>query len=171
MTEARDDDAQTRIRRAASLKERIYVAFTALAVIIALRAHDEHPDAGLALGTLAITVAATVCAVYVADLLSHMVVHSRVPGRVEHRHMVASTLGAATVALPPLACIGLAALGLYDASTGLLAAMLITTATLVAIGLLAVRRLAVPRLQRIVILVGEAVLAIGVIALELLSHG
>ena len=85
--------------------------------------------------------------------------------------MVASTLGAATVALPPIACIGLAALALYDASTGLLAAMLVTTATLVAIGLLAVRRLDVPRLQRIVILVGEAVLAIAVIALELLSHG
>ncbi|WP_161594055.1 hypothetical protein [Microbacterium sp. RG1] len=171
MTDDREDDAQIRVRRAASLKERIYVAFTALAVIIALRAHDEHPDAALALGTLAITVAATVCAVYVADLLSHMVVHSRVPGRSEHRHMVASTLGAATVALPSLACIGLAALGLYEASTGLLAAMLITTATLVAIGLLAVRRLAVPRMQRIAILAGEAVLAIGVIALELLSHG
>lgn len=171
MTQARDDDAQTRIRRAASLKERIYVAFTALAVIIALRAHDAHPDAGLALATLAITVAATVCAVYVADLLSHMVVHSRVPERAEHRHMVTGTLGAATVALPPLVCIGLAALGLYDGSTGLLAAMLITTATLVAIGLLAVRRLAVPRMQRIMILAGEAVLAVGVIALELLSHG
>lgn len=171
MTEGQEDDAQTRARRAASLKERIYVAFTALAVIIALRAHDEHPDAGLALGTLAITVAATVCAVYVADLLSHMVVHSRVPGRAEHRHMVASTLGAATVALPPLVCILLAALGLYGASSGLLAAMLITIATLAAIGLLAVRRLAVPRLQRIAILAGEAVLAVGVIALELLSHG
>ncbi|GAA2588770.1 hypothetical protein [Microbacterium binotii] len=170
MNDDADDDAQTRVRRAASLKERIYVAFTALAVIIALRAHDAHPDAGLALGTLAITVAATVSAVYVADLLSHMVVHSRVPARAEHRHMVVGTLGAATVALPPLLCIGLSALGLYDASTGLLVAMLITTATLVAIGLLAVRRLAVPRLQRTVILAGEAVLAIAVIALELLSH-
>jgi hypothetical protein len=85
--------------------------------------------------------------------------------------MVVSTLGAATVALPPLACIGLAALGLYGASPALLAAMLITTATLVAIGLLAVRRLALPLMQRIVILAGEAALAIGVIALELLSHG
>lgn len=64
-----DSEATVRSRRAA-LKERICLAFTALTVIIALRAHDQDPSAGVALGTLAIAVAATTCAVYVADLLS-----------------------------------------------------------------------------------------------------
>lgn len=163
-------EAATRTHRASELKERIYVAFTALAVIIALRAHDQHPTAGLALGTLAITVAATICAVYVAGLLSHMVVHARLPATSEHRHMIIGTLGAGAVAIPPLVCLMLASAGLYDTATGLLAAMLVTIATLAAVGLLAVRRLSVPRAQRIAILAAESVLAVAVIALELLSH-
>lgn len=165
-----DSEAATRTRRASALKERIYVAFTALAVIIALRAHDQHPTASLALGTLATTVVATICAVYVADLLSHMVIHARLPATSEHRHMITGTLGAGAVAIPPLVCLALACVGLYDTATGLFAAMLVTIATLVAVGLLAVRRLSVPRAQRIAVLAAESVLAVAVIALELLSH-
>lgn len=165
-----DSEAATRTHRASALKERIYVSFTALAVIIALRAHEQHPTASVALGTLAITVAATICAVYVADLLSHMVIHARLPPAAEHRHMLAGTLGAGAVAIPPMACLTLAWVGLYDTLTGLLAAMLVTIATLGAVGLLAVRRLSVPRAQRIAVLAAESVLAVAVIALELLSH-
>ena len=105
MTAPRPDtgrDALTRMHRASALKERIYVAFTTLAVIIALRAHDHHPTAGLALGTLAITVTATICAVYVAGLLSHMVIHEQLPTSGEHRRMIVDTFGAGTVAVPPV---------------------------------------------------------------------
>lgn len=161
---------ETRAHRASALKERIYVSFTTLAVVIALRAHDDHPSASVALGTLTVTVIATVVAVYVADVLSHMVVHEGLPAAAEHRRIVASTLGAATVALPPLVSLALAALGLYSAATGLVAAMVMTIATLAAVGLLAVRKLTLPRGQRIAILIGEVALATVVIALELLAH-
>lgn len=165
-----DGDPAVRAQRASALKERIYVAFTALAVIIALRAHDLHPSASLALVTLGITVAATTCAVYLADLLSHMVIHARLPASLEHRHLIASTIGASTVAAPALASIALAWVGVYDTSTGLLIAMLTTVATLAAVGLLAVRRLSVPFPQRLAVLVGESVLALVVVALGLLAH-
>lgn len=165
-----DDDAGTRAGRAAALKERVYVSFTALAVILTLRAHDTHATAGTAAGTLAVAVAATVCAVYVADLLSHMVVHSHLPDRVEHRRIVTGTLGAASVALPPLACIALSGTGLYPTSAGLLAAMVVTVGTLTAVGVLAVRKLDLPPLQRLVILAAEAVLAVLVLALGVLAH-
>jgi hypothetical protein len=165
-----ENDATTRAYRASALKERIYVAFTALAVIIALRAHDQHPSASIALGTLAITVVATICAVYVADLLSHMIIHAHLPTSAEHGRMVAGTLGAGAVALPPLACLALGAIGVYDAATGLLSAMLVTIATLMAVGLIAARRLSVPRAQRVAVLAAESFLALAVIALELLSH-
>lgn len=165
-----EDAAATRARQASALKERIYVAFTALAVIIALRSHDEHPTANTALGTLAITVVATVCAVYVADLLSHMIIHAHLPAPTEHRHMIAGTLGAGAVAIPPLVFLALSAAGVYDAASGLLAATLVTIATLTGVGLLAARRLSVPRAQRIAILAAESVLALAVVALELLSH-
>lgn len=173
MTAPRPDtgrDALTRMHRASALKERIYVAFTTLAVIIALRAHDHHPTAGIALGTLAITVTATICAVYVAGLLSHMVIHEQLPTSGEHRRMIADTFGAGTVAVPPVICLIPAHFGLYDTATGLVAAMLVTTCTLAAVGILAVRRLSVPRGQRLAILTAHCLLALAVIALELLSH-
>lgn len=160
----------TRTRQAAALKERIYVAFTVLAVVIALRAHGGHPSASEALATLGVTVAATICAVYLADLLSYMVVRTRLPPAAEHRHMVVGTLGAGAVAVAPAICLALALVGIYDTTVGLLAAMLVTVATLVAVGLLAVRRLVLPRVQRIAILAAESVLALVVVALELLSH-
>ncbi len=168
---AAPDDAATRASRAAAMKERVYVAFTALAVIVTLRVHDAHAGVATAAGTLAVAVAATVCAVYLADLLSHMVVHSHLPDRAEHRRIVEGTLGAASVAVPPLVCILLSGTGLYATSTGLLAAMVVTVATLTAVGLLAVRRLALPRLQRLVVLAAEAVLALVVLALGVLAHG
>jgi hypothetical protein len=163
-------DTDVRMRRASVLKERIYVAFTALAVILTLRVHGAHPTTSAAFGTLAVAMMSTVCAVYVADLLSHMVAHARVPARPEHGRIVASTLGAVAVALPPLACIALSGTGVYDTSTGLLAATVITVVTLTSIGVMAVRRLDVPRHHRIAILVAEGLMAVAVLALGLLAH-
>lgn len=167
---AGEDASTARVRRAAALKERIYVAFTVLAVVITLRAHGGHPSAGDALGTLGVTVAATICAVYLADLLSYMVIRTHLPSAAEHRHMVAGTLGAGAVAVAPAICLALALAGVYATTVGLLAAMLVTVATLVAVGLLAVRRLSVPRAQRIAVLAAASTLALVVVALELLSH-
>ncbi|MBO9567677.1 MAG: hypothetical protein J7503_02535 [Cellulomonas iranensis] len=157
--------------RAAALKERIYVAFTALAVILTLQAHDADASPGRALGTLAVAVAATVCTVYLADLLSHVVVHARVPTAAEHGRMAATTLGAATVVGPALVSLALAAFGVYATSTGLLVATVTTVTTLTAVGLLAVRRLALSRRQRLVVMAGEVVLALVVLALGVLAHG
>jgi len=168
--ESDGSDGELRSHRASALKERIYVTFTVLAVLIALRTHDEHPNAPTAIGTLVVAVAATVVAVYIADVLSHMIVHNRLPDAAEHRRIILSTLGASTVALPPLACIAPAAFGLYDVAVGLSAGTAISVATVAAVGFLAVRKLALPRRQRLVILAAEVVLVILVIALELLSH-
>ena len=163
-------DAADRNHRAAALKERVYVAFTVLAVIIALRTHGGHPSAIAALGTLAMAVVATIVAVYVADLVSSMVINERLPHRNEHRRILAGTLGAGVVALPPVACIALAVAGAYSASVGLLAAMLVILITLIGIGIVAVHNLHLRRPHKMIVLTAEAVLALGVIALELWSH-
>lgn len=165
-----DSDATERNHRAAALKERVYIAFTVLAVIIAMRTHDVHPSAIAALETIAIAVVATIVAVYVADLISSMVVHERLPRRDEHRRILAGTLGAGVVALPPLACIALAVAGAYSVSGGLLAAMLVTLITLIGIGIVAVRNLRLRRSHKVIVLTAETVLALGVVALELWSH-
>ncbi len=163
-------DTDVRTHRAGALRERIYVAFTTLAVIITLRVHDADPSTGGALSTLAVTVASTVCAVYLADLLSHMVVHAHLPARPEHRRTVASTLGAGAVAMPPLGCIALAGTGVYSTSTGLLAAMVLTIATLTIIGVIAVHNLDLPQGHRIVILAAEALIGVVALTLGLLAH-
>jgi len=159
-----------RMHRAAVLKERVYVAFTTLAVVVTLRAHGAEPAAGAALGTLAVTVAATTCAVYAADLLSHMVVHGHLPSGGEHRGVLASSLGAGAVALPSVACLGLAALGWYDAATGLLAAVVVTSVTLAAIGVAAALRLDLSRGRRLAVLGAELLVSLLVLALGLLAH-
>lgn len=160
----------TRAHRAAALKERIYVAFTTLAVVVTLRAHGGEAGAGAALGTLAVAVAATTCAVYAADLLSHMVVHGDLPAGAQLGRMVASSLGAASVALPALACLAIAALRGFAVGTGLLAAVVVTTGTLATIGVLAAVRLDLPRGRRVAVLAAELVLSLLVLALGLLAH-
>ncbi|WP_133258520.1 hypothetical protein [Corynebacterium heidelbergense] len=51
------------------LKERIYIAFTTLAVCLALGAHP--PSASAALFTVCITVTGSVAAMFTAELIAH----------------------------------------------------------------------------------------------------
>ena len=73
------DAEDQRGQRADRLRERSYVTFTALAVVLVLRSEAEHMTARVAAGTLAVTVVATLLAVLVADVVrearrSHVVV-------------------------------------------------------------------------------------------------
>ncbi|SDS60389.1 hypothetical protein [Jiangella sp. DSM 45060] len=87
----RDDDLPPG-QRADILKERIYITFTALAVVLALRAHAV--SAGEAALSLAVVVLGTVLAVLVADVVSHIAVHESLPLRAELRHMARVSFGA-----------------------------------------------------------------------------
>ncbi len=62
-------DDNNRGERAEHLMERIYLTFTALAVVIALRGH-EGATTGEALVTLLVTSVGTLLAVLVADVIS-----------------------------------------------------------------------------------------------------
>jgi hypothetical protein len=72
------------------LKERIYVTFTALAVLLLLRSHGET-GAVEALVTLVVAVLATLLAVFIADILAHTTVHERLPSTTEVRHVLSVT--------------------------------------------------------------------------------
>jgi hypothetical protein len=157
--------------RAAQLKERVYVTFTSLAVVLALRSHASETTAGEAATTLTIAVVGTLLAVFVADFVSHIAVHERMPDRGELRHMVGVSASALGVLVLPLIFLGLAGLGAWTIDGALLAATIALLISLVAVGFLAVRRVRLPLVQRLVVLLAEAALGVAVIGLELLAHG
>lgn len=157
-------------QRAAALKERVYLAFTALAVILALRAHGDSITTSRALLTLTVAITGTALAVWLADLLSHITIHTALPDRFELRSMTATAFGALNVTALPIAPLLLAATGLWATTTALLVATLALVTTLTAIGYLAIRALPLAGSRRFFLLLAEVAAALVVIALELLAH-
>jgi hypothetical protein len=171
MTEVADavtDPALTR-ERAERLKERVYITFTALAVVLALQSHAE--SAGRATVTLLIAVLGTLLAVFVADVVSHLAVHAVLPTARELRHMVRVSFGSLGALALPFIFMGLAIVGVMDLDTALWAAAGVLVASLVVIGYLAVRRVKLTVGQRLIVLLAECLLGCTVVALELLAHG
>jgi hypothetical protein len=159
--------------RADALKERVYVTFTGLAVILAMRSHasGDHLTAGEAARTLTITVVGTLLAVFVADIVSHLAVHAGVPTRSEMAHMMRVSFGAFGAIALPLVFLGVAAFGGWPLTTALSASTAALVLTLVVIGYLAVRRVPMAWWQRAIALGAEFALGLAVIGLEVLAHG
>jgi hypothetical protein len=159
------DDAET---RAEALKERVYLTFTALAVVLALRAHTESvAEAAL---TLLIAVLGTLLAVFLADVVSHIAVHAVLPTRHQLTHMLRISLGAIGAVVLPFVFLAIAARG-WELDKALRASGIALVASLIVIAYVAVRRVRLPLWQRLLVLVAEFALGLLVLALELLAHG
>ncbi|MFI5492224.1 hypothetical protein [Actinoplanes sp. NPDC051859] len=155
--------------RAERLKERVYITFTALAVVLALRSHEATAEE--AVKTLLIAVTGTLLAVFVADVVSHIAVHAALPARPEVQRMVRVSFGAATVLGLPLLFLGLALAETWPADRALRASTTALVVSLGVIGYLAVRRVRLPLWQKGIVLLAEVALAAAVVGLELLAHG
>jgi len=162
--------APDRHERADRLKERIYLTFAALAVVLALATHGQV-EAGEALRTLAVTVFGTLLAVFTADLISHLVVHERFMTAAEFRHAVVTTFGALGAVALPFILLATSAWEWWSVESALRWAAVALVAALVGIGFLAVRRISLSWQVRLLVLGGEAVLALAVIGLQVLAHG
>jgi hypothetical protein len=141
------------------LKERIYVSFTALAVVIAIDSHGES-TAREALVTLLITVAGTLLAVFIADVVARMTTNERVLTGSEMRHVAGVSLGAIGVVALPIIFLLLGLAGLWSDAGSIRAAIYALVAGLVVSGLLAVRRARLKWWQRLV-----ALAALGLVGL------
>lgn len=157
-------------QRGEQLKERVYITFTALAVVLALSAEVHQETVAGAAETLTVAVIGTLLAVFLADVVAHITVHQALPTRPELLHMVVVVLGAAETLVLPLLVIGLAALGLFTLDVALTTSTVILVVTLVAVGYLAVRRLRLPLVQRLLVLLAEFALGLLVVGLELVAH-
>lgn len=170
-----DDGGMTRTRpdaeqRAETLKERVYVTFTALAVVLALLSDPAHTTVGTAARTLTLTVVGTALAVLVADVVAHVTVHAALPTASETRHMVIVSAGALSVLVLPLLLLAGSALGLLGLGTALRSSSALLVLSLVGTGFLAVRRLRLPLGQRLLVLLAEAALGLAVIGIEVAVH-
>ena len=160
----------TASQRAASLKERVYISFTSLAVVLALRSHADETTPGAAAATLTIVVVGSLLGIFVADLLSHLTVHAKLPSGQEMQHMVAVSTESLSVLVTPLLLLTAAGLGIWSTAVALQWAVVVLVATLFVIGYLAVRRLELPLHHKAIIVLAEVVLSLAVIGLELLAH-
>jgi hypothetical protein len=162
--------ASTPEQRAEVLKERIYVTFTSLAVVMALSSHADELTPGAAAVTLLIAVGGTLLAVFVADLVAHIAVHTALPDRTELFHMISVSTRALAVIVLPMIFVGLAGAGVWGVGAALRASTIALIVSLVGIGYVAVRRVRLPLGQRLIVLFAEFGLGIAVVLLELLAH-
>lgn len=157
-----------RRQRAARLKERIYLTFAALAVVVTL-ASGGHSTAGQAAVSLLVTVLGTLLAVFSADVIAHIVVHGNLSAA-ELREAIRSSFGALGAVVLPFVFLGLAGLGVWTVETALNASAIALLAALVIIGWIAVRRIPLTWYQRLIALGVEALLGVAVIVLKLIAH-
>ncbi|RKR30365.1 hypothetical protein C8D78_0690 [Arthrobacter oryzae] len=156
--------------RAASLKERVYIIFTSLAVVLALRSHADETSPAAAAATLSIVVIGSLLGIFVADLLSHLTVHSKLPTGEELHRMIAISAEGLGVLVTPLLLLAAAGLGLLSTAAALAWAIVVLVASLAIVGFLAIRRLEIPLHHKAAIMFAEVVLSLLVIGLELLAH-
>jgi hypothetical protein len=166
------DDAPEEVRRQAGdrLRERIYVTFTALAILMAMNSHGEHLDSPTVLWTLVISVVGVILAGLASDLVSHMVVHNTLPSVREFRHMVAVSSRALGVLVVPLIAIGLAVFDVIEARTGLIIAIVALIASLAVIARIAVARTGLSGWRQFAVLGVLVALGAFVVFLEALVH-
>ncbi|WP_051172444.1 hypothetical protein [Microbacterium indicum] len=156
--------------RGAHLKERIYLSFSALAVVSTMGGHGD-PTAGEAAVTLFVTALGTLLAVFTADVISHTIVNEHFPSRHEVAETVRTTFSAAIAIVPVFLLLAAAGVGWWETTTALRASTVVLVASLVLIGWVAVRRVPLTFWQRALALAAEAVLGVAVVLLQRLAHG
>ena len=150
-------DATEEERRQAGdrLRERIYVTFTTLAILMATNAHGDALDSPGILWTL---------------VVSHMIAHSTLPSVREFRHMVAVSSRALGVLVVPLISIGLAVFDVIEDRTGLVIAIVALIASLAVIARIAVSRTGLSGWRQFAVLLAIVALGVLVVLLESLAH-
>ncbi len=152
------------------LKERVYVTFTALAVLLGMNLHSHDPQPGASALSLVVTVAAILLAGLVADVISHSTAHASLPTRAEMRHLLGVAWGAAGAIAGPLILLGLSALGLFTTSTALIWGQWMLVGALGFFAWLSLRRSKLGLGRTLVLMLVLVLVGVVVIALQLLAH-
>ncbi|MGN6427133.1 hypothetical protein [uncultured Leifsonia sp.] len=165
-------DATEEERREAGdrLRERIYVTFTALAVLMAMNAHGEHLDPGTVLWTLLISVIGVLLAGLASDFVAHMIAHNTLPSAREFRHMLAVASRALGVLVVPVIMLLLALGGIVQVRTAMIVAIVALIVSLAVVARIAVSRAGIAGWKQLVVLAALVALGVLVVFLEQLAH-
>jgi hypothetical protein len=153
------------------LKERVYVTFIGLAVLLALNTHAADVDPLTAVGSLLVAAVGAGLAGLVSEVIAHLAVHTHLPDAAELRYLVRVSAGAlATVALPVVVLL-LAVAGLVPIEVALGIAIWIMALTLGAVGYIAVFRSRLTWWTKLAVFAALLLLGLIVIGVQLLAHG
>ena len=164
-----EHDKSSPHERAAVLRERVYVTFTAIAVLIVLR--HEHVEVRDAAGTLLIAVLGTITAGLLSEIISHGLVYQRRIEARDWRHMLSVAGAGLAVLVVPMAVLLLARVGAISLELSLRLGLLLLATSLAGFGFQAFRPIPVPPWRKVLGLAGLVAAAYGVVAIELLAHG
>ena len=153
------------------LKERIYVSFIGLAVLLALTTHAAETEPLTAVTSLLIAAVGAGSAGLASEIIAHLGVHGHLPKAAEFGHLVRVSSGAlATVVLPVLVLL-LAVAGWLPVETALVVAIAVMALTLGAVGYLAVFRSTLRWWTKLAVFFALLVFGLVVILVQLLAHG
>ncbi|WP_341267415.1 hypothetical protein [Gordonia malaquae] len=171
MTKTPSSEEITDSEKVGYLKERVYVAFTGLAIVVALYTGDvHHRTPGQSFATLMLGVLGVTSAAFASDVITHLAVHKHFPDVRTLGVIARTTLGALSSLVLPALLILAAAWDAIEIETALLVAGGIYVAELALIVWLSVRSAAISWQQRaaaMLILVG---IGVAVLAIQVLAH-
>jgi hypothetical protein len=153
------------------LKERIYVTFIGLAVLLALNTHPDDTSAGAVAGSLVIAAVGAGLAGLVSDVIAHLAVHGTMPEAADLRHLVRVAFGALGTIVVPVVVLLLSVAGLVPLELALGIATWVMALTLGAVGYVAVFRSSLAWWKKLAVFVALVVFGLLAIGVQLLAHG
>ena len=154
------------------LKERIYVTFIGLAVLLALTGHGAETDALTAVTSLVIAAVGAGLAGLISEIVAHLAVKGSLPDAAEIRFLVRVSAGALATVIIPVVILLFAVAGVLDAQLALTIAVWVMAITLGAIGYLAVFRAKnLPWWTKLAVFGGLLLFGVVVVGVQLLAHG
>ena len=153
------------------LKERVYVTFIGLAVLLALNTHAADVEPLTAVGSLLVAALGAGLAGLVSEIVAHLAVHSHLPDAAELRYQVRVSGGALTTVALPVVVLLLAVAGLVPIEIALGIAIWLMALTLGAVGYIAVFRSRLAWWTKLAVFAALLLLGLLVIGVQLLAHG
>jgi hypothetical protein len=152
------------------LKERIYVTFIGLAVLLALSGHgDTDPIAAVA--SLVIAAVGAGLAGLISEIVAHLAVKGSLPDAAEMRFLVRVSAGALATVILPVVILLVAVTGVITVQLALTIAVWVMAITLGAIGYIAVFRADLAWWKKLAVFGGLLLFGLIVVGVQLLAHG
>lgn len=152
------------------LRERVYITFTGIAVLLTFSAHPGEAEAWTITLALVIGVLGAVPAGFAADVISALAVDGTFPRGSRMAHVLGVSATGLSTAVVPVLFLVAAGIGLIEVATALLFAVGTMALGLAVVAYAAVARAELPWWAKLAVFVGELLLVGVVIAVKLLAH-